>query len=208
MRNRHRIPVLTAVGITATLALGACGGHDTGAPAGMDHGSVATHAGSPSATSGASTTGSAQAPGDVMFAQMMIPHHEQAVEMADLALEKAGTSSAVRDLARQIRAAQAPEIATMTGWLQQWGAPTSASGHMDHGVDGMMTDADMTTLADAEGEAFDRLWLTMMIAHHEGAVTMSRTVLSTTADPDVRALAQAVVAGQQREIATMRALTS
>lgn len=150
--------------------------------------------------------------GDVMFAQMMIPHHEQAVEMADLALEKDGVSAEVQDLATDIKAAQDPEIKTMSGWLGEWGASATASGNgMNHGGGndagaGMMSDDDMQSLRAAEGAEFDKQWLTMMIEHHEGAVDMAKDVLKTTQDPEVRALAEAVVSGQEAEISTMQGL--
>lgn len=149
--------------------------------------------------------------GDVMFAQMMIPHHEQAVEMADLALEKDGVSAEVKDLATDIKAAQDPEIKTMSEWLTEWKAPASASNGMDHGGGhdagaGMMSDDDMQALQAAEGAEFDEQWLTMMIEHHEGAVEMAKDVLKTTKDPEVKALAEAVVSGQEAEISTMQGL--
>jgi uncharacterized protein (DUF305 family) len=154
--------------------------------------------------SSASST-SAAAPGDVMFAQMMIPHHQQAVEMADMALQdKAQASPQVRDLADQISKAQGPEIETMTSWLTNWGASTSAP--MDHSMPGMMGEGDMTKLAGLSGPEFDKEWLTMMVAHHEGAITMAQDVLGTTSNAEVRSLAQSIVDGQQAEITTMKQL--
>jgi uncharacterized protein (DUF305 family) len=158
---------------------------------------------SPSMSSGMATGAS----GDVQFAQMMIPHHQQAVEMADLALQNDSASADVKALATQIKAAQDPEIQKMKGWLGQWGASES-SGPMDHGAGGMMTDQDMSNLMGANGTEFDRMWLTMMIAHHQGAVTMAQDVLATTANADVKELATAVVEGQNKEIATMQGLLS
>ena len=141
---------------------------------------------------------------DEVFAQMMIPHHEQAVEMADMALES--TSSAqVRQLALEIKEAQDPEIETMRGWLEGWGAPQEATSGMDHDS-GMMDESDMTALTEAEGADFDRMWLTMMIEHHEGAVTKAEEVRSTTEDEQVAALAEAIIEAQEAEIATMEAL--
>ena len=153
----------------------------------------------------------------------MIPHHEQAVEMADLALApNAGASAQVRDLARQIKGAQAPEIQQMTGWLNGWGAPTAMPGSdgsndlgaMDHSghdmagmtMAGMMTADDMRALAAASGTEFDRLWLEMMIAHHEGAIAMAGQVDTTSQDPQVKALADAIVIAQNEEITTMQKL--
>lgn len=147
-----------------------------------------------------------------MFAQMMIPHHQQAVQMADIALGKPSASPKVRELATQIKAAQDPEIAQMSDWLKAWGASTATSSGMGHGMDhgmgsgGMMSDSDLTALKTAEGADFDRKWLTGMIAHHQGAVMMANQVLSTTSDPQVKALAEAIVKGQNSEITTMQGL--
>ena len=164
-------------------------------------------------TSGSTSSAAAQSgpAADIAFAQLMIPHHQQAIEMADLALERP-TSSEVNALAQQIKGAQDPEIALMRGWLEAWGASLEMeddhSGHDMGGLtmSGMMTEEDMAALAAAEGAEFDRMWVTMMIAHHEGAVAMAQDVLATTADPQVRALAQAVIEGQTAEIATMQGL--
>jgi uncharacterized protein (DUF305 family) len=161
----------------------------------------------------AGSGGSVSAPGgaasgveaDVKFAQMMIPHHEQALEMATLALENDTASADVKSLARRIEAAQDPEIQVMKGWLSQWGAQES-SGPMDHGPGGMMSVEDMDALKAASGADFDRMWLTMMIEHHQGAVTMAQDVLAATDDADVKKLANAVVTGQQEEIATMQGM--
>lgn len=147
------------------------------------------------------TTGAA---GDVQFAQMMIPHHQQAVEMAELALKNDSASKEVTNLATQIKAAQGPEIETMNRWLREWNAP--AAGSMNHGSGGMMTDEDMKKLADASGDDFNRMWVTMMIQHHEGAVDMAQGVLQTTANPEVKQMAQAIVDGQKKEIATMKGM--
>ena len=160
---------------------------------------------SPTSASSAATTSSTD-PGDVRFAQSMIPHHEQAVEMAQIALDgRAAASTEVKALAEQIAAAQEPEIATMNGWMSQWGAPTSMEG-MDHEMDGMMSSEQMGDLASATGADFDKQWLTMMIQHHEGAVSMADAVLATTNDARVSELARSVVQGQKSEIATMQGL--
>ena len=103
---------------------------------------------------------------DVMFAQMMIPHHEQAIEMSDELLEKDGVDEQVRDLAQQIKDAQQPEIDQMKDWLDEWGADeldgTGGMGGMDHGMgDGMMSDDDMDRLEEADGTDASRLFLAM-----------------------------------------------
>lgn len=192
LTSRLAIPAASAVLI---LALSACGSGD-------DSHSTMSGAGTTSSTMAEGMTTTATS-GDVEFAQMMIPHHEQAVEMADVALENDTASQDVKALAAQIKAAQDPEIQTMKGWLAQWGASESA-GQMDHG--GMMSDDDMSSLMGASGPEFNQMWLTMMIEHHEGAVEMAQDVLATTSNPEVEKLATAVVEGQEKEITTMKGM--
>lgn len=189
----------TAATLLMTVVLTACGSTDStpgsmGGTGGMGGMGASTAASAPAAADA----------GDVMFAQMMIPHHEQAVEMADLALAEDTASAEVRRLAGQVKAAQDPEIEQMRGWLREWGAPTSAP--MDHSTGGMMSMSDLSDLEQARGAEFDRTWLTMMVAHHQGAITMAQGVLATTSDPEVEALAEAIVRTQQAEIATMQGL--
>ena len=145
---------------------------------------------------------------DIAFAQMMIPHHQQAVDMAKMAVEKA-TDPKVLDLASRIEGAQDPEIRQMTTMLEQWDAPTGSTVEsmpgMDHG-EGMMTDEEMTQLEQSTGADFDRLWLRMMIRHHEGAVTMAKTELDRGGDSEAKDLAKRIVDAQEAEIAEMRAM--
>ena len=194
LTSRLAIPAASAVLI---LALSACGSSD-------DSHSTMSGAGTTSSSMAEGMTTTATS-GDVEFAQMMIPHHEQAVEMADLALANDTASPEVKALAGQIKAAQDPEIQTMQGWLSQWGASQS-SGSMDHGSGGMMSDDDMSSLMGASGPEFNQMWLTMMIEHHEGAVEMAQDVLATTSNPEVEKLATAVVEGQEKEITTMKGM--
>ena len=176
----------------------------------------APHASSPASTGGSATSSSVASvanvsDADVSFAQLMIPHHQQAVEMADLALSRK-TSPEVKQLAEQIKAAQGPEIEMMSTWLEGWGAPMAMgedhSGHDMGGMDmsGMMSDDDMQALADAQGAEFDRMWLEMMIAHHQGAISMAEQVKGASSNADVTSLAGAVMTGQAEEIDTMQKL--
>jgi uncharacterized protein (DUF305 family) len=197
VRSTARL-VVPAAAAVIVLALSACGSSDD-----SPSGSMMSGSGNNSASMSAGTSTGAK--GDVEFAQMMIPHHEQAVEMADLALQNDSASADVKALATQIKAAQDPEIKQMTVWLSQWGAAES-SGPMGHGSGGMQDDQDMTALKDASGADFDRMWLTMMIAHHQGAVTMAQDVLATTAHAGVKEMANAIVKGQQSEIAAMQGM--
>ncbi|MBO4208481.1 DUF305 domain-containing protein [Micromonospora echinofusca] len=173
------------------------------------HGTGDRHATPAGASTADTPTGPARFNGpDVMFAQMMIPHHRQAVEMSTLA-ETRATDPEVKQLAAQIKAAQQPEIDKMTGWLTAWGRPTAMPGTsngpgMHHGgMPGMMTDAEMTDLAAASGTDFDRRFLTMMVAHHKGALTMARDEISSGDNAEAKALAQAILTSQQAEIDTM-----
>lgn len=147
---------------------------------------------------------------DIAFAQQMVPHHEQAIEMTRL-VPAADASPEVVELAAQIQKAQQPEIDTMRGWLDDWDATEDGGHDMSgthdmKGMDGMMSDADMDRLGTLTGDAFDQAWLTMMIAHHEGAVAMARDELDEGDAPEAKRLARDIIATQQREIATMTGL--
>ncbi|MGW4478167.1 DUF305 domain-containing protein [Rhodococcus triatomae] len=146
---------------------------------------------------------------DVMWTQMMIPHHQQAVEMAALAQGRTDNAELL-ELASQIQAAQDPEIEQMTGWLSAWGEPTMMNEGMDHSsmgdMGGMMSADDMAALENATGTEFDRAWLEMMIAHHQGAIDSSRQIQADGSSEQVEELAGKIVAGQQAEIEQMRAM--
>jgi uncharacterized protein (DUF305 family) len=148
---------------------------------------------------------------DVRFMQMMVPHHEQALEMTALAKDRASDDK-VRTLAGRIDAAQGPEISAMQSWLRSHGQSTTGGGH-DHGghgavmrMPGMATPEQMARLKAASGKEFDRLFLELMIAHHRGAVSMADEVLQKGADVIVNRMALDVNAGQNAEIQRMRAL--
>jgi uncharacterized protein (DUF305 family) len=165
------------------------------------------------AASGRSASG-AHNDADVAFATGMIPHHAQAVQMAELALQRSA-SPEVKDLATKVKAAQEPEITQLAGWLTGWGKPVPATDGtmaMDHGsgghgdMKGMMTEEQMAELAAAQGRDFDTRWLQMMIEHHEGAVSMAQEVQAGGSNPDARKLAQTIATTQAAEIATMKGL--
>src|SRR3954470_15163788 len=162
------------------------------------------------ASAGATTTpaGEAHNDADVMFAQHMIPHHQQAIEMSDTLLAKQGVDPRVTDLANQIKAAQGPEIQPMQGWLTQWGTPAMPpmAGHDMPAMQGMMSGADMTALKDAEAAEAAKLFLTQMVAHHEGAITMAQKEIKDGQYPAAIELANAIVTAQQREIDTMKGI--
>lgn len=140
---------------------------------------------------------------DVSFAQSMIPHHEQAVEMAQSAATRAASED-VKDLASGIEAAQSPEIEEMTGWLAEWGEDLEPMDEM--GDSGMMTDTEMTELEAASGAEFDRMFLEMMVAHHTSAIEMAETEIADGQFPDAVALAEAIKSAQEAEIAEMESL--
>ncbi|WP_248965624.1 DUF305 domain-containing protein [Sphaerisporangium perillae] len=201
----------TALAAAGLLATG-CGGQETasghGQQAGGDHGMSSMA--SPTATPAGSSAGSPSADHndqDVMFAQMMIPHHRQAIDMAKLADSRA-SSPEVKQLAKQIEAAQEPEITTMSGWLTAWSmqVPGYDMSSMGHGMDGMMSADEMKELDDSSGSAFDKAFLTMMIKHHEGAVSMAKKEQSSGAFPPAHEMAAAIVTSQTAEIGTMKQL--
>ena len=147
---------------------------------------------------------------DTEFAQMMIEHHVGAIEMADLALERA-TTPEVRNLAERIRAAQGPEIDQMTTWLEGEGEPTTAGNMtgMDHGsmeMDGLDQTEAMAELEEATGSDFDRRFLQLMIAHHAGALEMAQAQLDDGVNTEMRDLAQTIIDAQEAEIAEMEDL--
>lgn len=177
----------------AALALSACG---DGAMPGIDHGSSTT------APAGATFNNA-----DVQFSQMMIVHHQQAVEMADLATTRAADPE-VKQLATAIKAAQQPEIDTMTGWLTAWKQPTAqAGGHNMPGMGtmpGLMSEQDMAALKAASGVDFDRQFARMMIVHHNGAIQMAREVGKNGSNPDVKRLAVMIEQAQTTEVAQLQ----
>ncbi len=153
---------------------------------------------------------------DVTFAQLMIPHHVQAMEMAKMSQGRARSRDVV-ELAADIEAAQGPEIDTLTGWLEAWGkeVPSGEMGGMDHGdmgegsggaMPGMMGEDEMHDLKAASGADWDRMFLEMMIQHHEGAVEMAQTEVNQGENPDALALARKIISDQQAEITQMQEL--
>lgn len=146
---------------------------------------------------------------DVTFATGMIPHHEQAVEMADMALQMTQDPQ-ITELAQQIKDAQQPEIDTLTEWLTAWGEPLpDASSMGDHsGMSGMMSAEDMAMLEQSSGTEFDKMWLQMMIEHHKGAVEMAQTQQADGKYPQALEMSKQIIASQQEEIDQMQELLS
>ena len=139
---------------------------------------------------------------DIMFAQMMIPHHQQAVEMGILAATRA-SSPEVIILAAEIKDEQSPEITQMKGWLKAAHAPLDMGHEMV--MKGLLTDADMKRLAAASGAEFDKLFLEGIIGHHEGAISMAKAVLDSS-NAEVKSLAEAIVSSQAEQVTFMKSL--
>ncbi|MFC5929471.1 DUF305 domain-containing protein [Cryobacterium melibiosiphilum] len=180
-----RTTLFAALSMAAALTLTSCAG------------------GSPAATPSAASETSTFNTADVIFAQMMIPHHEQAVEMSDDLLAKDGIDQDVVDLAADIKTAQQPEIDRMQGWLTEWDAEEDSMAGMDHGSDGMMSAEDMTMLQDASGTDASRLFLQQMTLHHEGAVAMAQLEIDDGENADAVKMATGIVTTQTAEIAVM-----
>jgi uncharacterized protein (DUF305 family) len=214
-----RLFLLIGVLLTAAV-ITACGSDVTGAQTGGTQ------------ASDTSPAGEDHNAADVTFAQEMIAHHQQAVAMADLAATRA-FSPQVKTLATQIHDAQAPEITTMTGWLRAWGQPaaTPGTGHdmggmsampmasstprsstpmssmpMARSTDGMMSEQDMKALEAGSGRKFDRMFLQMMITHHQGAVAMADTELRDGRYGPAKQLAASISTSQTAEITAMQNL--
>ncbi|WP_406264565.1 DUF305 domain-containing protein [Streptomyces sp. NBC_00191] len=224
MLNRHRTarvrgPVVAAAVAVAVLALGACES-DSDAPAKAKGGAGPSvvapgKPGEPARTLSADEAAKA-APddspnsADVSYAQMMITHHGQALQMTALAPERAG-STQVKRLAERIAAAQKPEMAAMAGWLKTNGGDkgTGGPGGHDHShaaMPGMATAAQLAQLRAAKGTAFDELFLKLMITHHQGALTMATDVLSDGNNVLIEEMANDVIAQQTSEINRMRSI--
>lgn len=199
-----RRAALGTTAVTAALVLAACG---------SDNGSDTGSGTQTSASASAEDTAGAHNDQDVSFAQDMIPHHQQAIQMSRMAASQA-SSAEVKDLAARIEKAQDPEIETMSGWLESWGedVPSSMPG-MDHGghsgssdMPGMMDTEDMDELMAASGKGFDTMFLTMIVEHHEGAVEMATTEKDKGQYGPAKELADDIITAQNAEIEEMNKL--
>lgn len=225
-----RTMTLTALALASALTLTACGTGAQDENAGAEASATATSSApaatpaatdtaTPSATESAtsSATGSAEEvsaehnDADVMFAQMMIPHHQQAVEMSEILLAKDDVPAEVAAFAQKVIDAQGPEIERMNSMLTAWGQdPVDTDGMdgmegMDHGgMSGMMSEEDMTALDQAQGTEAARLYLEQMTAHHKGAVDMAKDEAKDGQNPQAVQLAEQVIADQEAEITEMQ----
>lgn len=225
MVQRSLTASAAAAAVMALLTLTACGSSSN------------NQAGSGTTTAGSSNVSSAPAGAqahndhDVMFAQHMIAHHQQAIQMSDIILGKQGIDPRVTDLANQIKAAQTPEVQQLQTWLSQWGQPTTPGamtpsstmpGMPDHsgmpgmpgmpshsgmpGMGGMMSEQDMQALQNAQGVDASKLFLTQMIQHHQGAISMAQNEIKSGQYSPATAMAQSIVTSQQKEITTMQTI--
>jgi uncharacterized protein (DUF305 family) len=194
---KFRTAAIVSTALAIALVLAGCSNPDMG---GMGPGT----GGSPSAESADVTFNAA----DEMFVTGMIPHHEQALSMAAMVLEKDGVDPRVVALAERILAAQQPEIDLMNSWLDAWGVDPGMGEMegMDHGDDGMMSDDDMAALEAATGPEASTLFLEQMVQHHEGAITMAQQELDNGENPDAIDLARTIIDDQTAEIAEMQEL--
>ncbi|MFC5928634.1 DUF305 domain-containing protein [Cryobacterium melibiosiphilum] len=187
---KRRTFFYTAAALAAALTLTSCAG-----------GSPAASPSTPAASETTATFNDA----DVTFAQAMLPHHEQAVEMSDDVLAKDDIDEDVRNLATDITMAQEPEIAQLEDWLSQWGTGEHNMSDMGgmNGMDGMMSSDDMAMLQDAAGAEASKLFLEQMTVHHEGAVDMAQSEIDKGQNADAQAMAATIVTTQTAEIAVM-----
>ena len=189
--KKYKIAGITAVALAGAVSLAGCtiniGGQDSN---GMMNGSMMGNNKSSSGFSGP----------DIMFAQMMIPHHQQAVDMSTLA-ETHTTNPEILALAKQIKDAQAPEIKQMTDWIESSGAGMDM-GH-DMGMGGMLSEEQMAALENAQGAAFDKLYLEGMIGHHQGALQMAK-MIENSDNAEAKQLAANIMKSQSAEIDKMK----
>ncbi|WP_371673135.1 DUF305 domain-containing protein [Streptomyces sp. NBC_00289] len=212
LRRASRASLVTAaLAVLAALALGGCdSGSDAKTPAAT--GPSVLVPGKPgeanqtlSAADAAEQRVDDDSPNsaDVTYARTMIEHHTQALEMTELVPDRA-RSSKVKRLAERIAAAQGPEITGMRGWLRTYGEDETGGGHAHSAMPGMATEAQLGKLRAARGKAFDELFLTLMITHHEGAITMAANVKAQGNNIRIEEMADDVVAQQTSEITRMR----
>jgi uncharacterized protein (DUF305 family) len=141
---------------------------------------------------------------DIMFLQMMIPHHQQAIDISDLALTKS-IDPELLALAKDIRDGQGAEIVTMKGWLAKAGADLDPGHSMGHDMGGMLDDSQLAELKSATGKSFDLLWLKGMTGHHDGALHMA-TMITDARNAEIKSFGQAIVTLQSAQNKQMAAM--
>ena len=197
MKRTTKAFALSIAALTAATTLVACGSSGSSSTTSMS--SAMPMASVMGTTSANPTAIPAGTEADVTFAQLMIPHHQQAIEMSELALTKSNDDEVIK-LAEQIRDAQGPEIEQMRLLLKDFGIEEDPSSHMAH-MHGMLSKAEMSDLAEATGIDFDRLFLSGMIKHHEGAIDMVALVGESAR---LSSLGEAIFTAQNEEISKMQ----
>jgi uncharacterized protein (DUF305 family) len=185
---RNALAVVAVLALATALALTGCSSSD-----------------SPAAPAAPPPVG----PADITFASQTLPHHQQALDMASIAAERSA-SERVKVLAARITEAQEPEIARLSSMLESWGQPAPEDPGLhtaeNAGLSGMLTEQDMAALESAPAHGFDRMFLDLMIRHHQGAVDMANRELATGVNPQARQFAEHIVASQGAEITELRSL--
>ncbi|MEU5260093.1 DUF305 domain-containing protein [Amycolatopsis sp. NPDC021455] len=203
----RKTPIISAITLASALLLGACG---------AESGSTAMPGMQSSAAAAGAGREAGHNPDDVTFVQQMIPHHTDAVNMAKLVPSRSKNPQVI-DLASRIEKGQDPEIQQMQGWLSTWNASMPGMPGMSDGsmpgmsggsMPGMMSAEDMQKLGEAKGAEFDKMWLDMMIKHHQGAIDMAKTELGKGASTEAKTLAQKIIDAQQGEITEMQGMPS
>jgi uncharacterized protein (DUF305 family) len=197
-----RITLIGAGAVAVLFVSAACVKVDTGRedPAGQTTSATATSA-APAPAAGTEAHNDA----DVWFVRHMIPHHEQAIEMSDIVLANQGIDPRVTEMANKIKAAQGPEIQQMQDWLSQWGNPTMPA-ITPGGMPGQLSERELDALRETKGADASSLFLTQMIAHHEGAISVAQTEVEEGLYPPAVAMARSIASTQQQEIGTMKGI--
>ncbi len=179
-------------GLVALIMVMALAGCSKDASKGMDH-------------EGHSSMASGDLTGDdIMFLQMMIPHHQQAIDMSDLALTRSSDSELLA-LAKDIRDGQGAEIVKMKAWLDKAGEDLDPGHSMGHDMGGMLSDSELAALEAATGKSFDLLWLKGMTGHHDGAIDMAAMIEDADND-EIKSFGQAIVTSQSAQNKQMAAM--
>ena len=150
---------------------------------------------------GSNSNNSSYSSNDIMFAQMMIPHHQQAIDISNLAM-KSSQDAELIELAKIIARDQAAEIKQMKAWLVDAGA-SEDMGHSMDGMGGMLSDEELTALSAATGKEFDVLWLKGMTEHHDGAIHMTQ-MIEDAQNADIKAFGTKVIKDQSEQIDQMK----
>ena len=164
--------------------------------------SACSTAATPSTSGSSASASAAFNKADVSFATDMAGHHQQAVEMSQMLLDKSNIDPRVVALAKEIKAAQGPEIKQMKSWLADWGQKSDSMSGMDMGGS-MMSDADMNDLKSSTGLTASKLFLTQMTVHHKSALVMAKTEVDSGRNADAVTLAKNIISTQTTEITTM-----